>query len=48
MNAFSISPNLVLVDKDQTALIKLIEKHGVEVIAINCGTQKRWMAVSIA
>jgi N-dimethylarginine dimethylaminohydrolase len=34
MNAFSISPNLVVVDSDQTALIKLIEKNGVNVIPI--------------
>jgi N-dimethylarginine dimethylaminohydrolase len=34
MNAFSISPNLVVVDSDQTALIKLIEKNGVDVIPI--------------
>lgn len=34
MNAFSINPNLVVVDKDQTALIKLIEKHGIDVIPI--------------
>jgi N-dimethylarginine dimethylaminohydrolase len=34
MNAFSISPNLVVVDRDQTALIKLLEKHGLDVIPI--------------
>ncbi|MGI9483832.1 MAG: amidinotransferase [Hyphomicrobiales bacterium] len=34
MNAFSINPNLVVVDSDQTALIKLIEKNGVDVIPI--------------
>ncbi len=34
MNAFSINPNLVVVDKDQTALIKLIESKGVDVIPI--------------
>ena len=31
MNLFSISPDLVAVDKDQTALIKLLEKHGLDV-----------------
>ncbi|MEJ2178571.1 MAG: inosamine-phosphate amidinotransferase 1 [Gammaproteobacteria bacterium] len=31
MNAFSISPNLVVVDRDQTALIKLLESHGLDV-----------------
>jgi N-dimethylarginine dimethylaminohydrolase len=31
MNVFSISPNLVVVDKDQTNLIKLIEKRGIDV-----------------
>jgi N-dimethylarginine dimethylaminohydrolase len=34
MNAFSISPNLVVVDRDQTALIKLLEKEGLDVIAL--------------
>ena len=34
MNAFSISPNLVVVDRDQTALIKLLEKHGLDVIPL--------------
>ncbi len=34
MNALSISPNLVVVDRDQTALIKLLEKHGLDVIRI--------------
>jgi len=34
MNAFSINPNLVVVDRDQTALIKLIESHGVDVIPL--------------
>ena len=32
MNLFSINPSLVVVDKDQTALIKLLEKHGLDVI----------------
>ena len=32
MNLFSINPNLVVVDKDQTALIKLLEKQGLDVI----------------
>lgn len=34
MNAFSISPNLVVVDRDQTALIKLIEGKGIDVIPL--------------
>jgi len=34
MNAFSISPNLVVVDRDQTALIKLLETHGLDVIPL--------------
>ena len=34
MNALSINPNLVVVDRDQTALIKLLEKHGLDVIPI--------------
>jgi hypothetical protein len=34
MNAFSIRPNLVVVDRDQTALIKLLEKEGLDVIAL--------------
>ena len=32
MNLFSISPNLVVVDQDQTALIKLLESKGLDVI----------------
>jgi N-dimethylarginine dimethylaminohydrolase len=31
MNLFSISPDLVVVDRDQTALIKLLEKQGLDV-----------------
>ena len=31
MNLFSISPDLVAVDRDQKALIKLLEKHGLDV-----------------
>lgn len=34
MNALSISPNMVMVDKDQTQLIKLLEKHGLDVVPI--------------
>jgi N-dimethylarginine dimethylaminohydrolase len=34
MNLFSINPNLVVVDEDQTALIKLLEKHGLDVIRL--------------
>jgi len=34
MNLFSISPNLVVVDRDQTALIKLLEKQGIDVIPL--------------
>jgi N-dimethylarginine dimethylaminohydrolase len=34
MNLFSINPNLVVVDQDQPALIKLLEKHGVDVIPL--------------
>jgi N-dimethylarginine dimethylaminohydrolase len=34
MNLFSISPNLVVVDRDQTALIKLLEKQGIDVIRL--------------
>lgn len=34
MNALSISPNMIVVDKDQTALIRLLEKHGLDVIPI--------------
>jgi len=32
MNLFSINPNLVVVDRDQTALIKLLEKQGLDVV----------------
>ena len=34
MNLFSISPELVVVDRDQTTLIKLLEKHGLDVIPL--------------
>jgi N-dimethylarginine dimethylaminohydrolase len=34
MNVFSINPDLVVVDRDQTALIKLLERHGMEVIPL--------------
>jgi N-dimethylarginine dimethylaminohydrolase len=34
MNLFSINPDLVVVDKDQTALIKLLEKQGLDVIPL--------------
>jgi N-dimethylarginine dimethylaminohydrolase len=34
MNAFSINPNLVVVDRDQTSLIKLLEKEGLDVIPL--------------
>jgi N-dimethylarginine dimethylaminohydrolase len=34
MNAFSVRPNLVVVDRDQTALIKLLEKEGLDVIPL--------------
>ena len=34
MNAFSISPNLLVVDKDQTDLIRLLEKNGVDVVPL--------------
>lgn len=34
MNIFSINPNLAVVDRDQTALIKLIESKGIDVIPL--------------
>jgi N-dimethylarginine dimethylaminohydrolase len=34
MNALSISPNMIVVDKDQTALIRVLEKHGLDVVPI--------------
>lgn len=34
MNLFSLSPDLVVVDRDQTALIKLLEKHGLDVLPL--------------
>jgi N-dimethylarginine dimethylaminohydrolase len=34
MNLFSINPNLVVIDRDQTALIKLLEKRGLDVIPL--------------
>jgi N-dimethylarginine dimethylaminohydrolase len=34
MNVFSIKPDLVVADRDQTALIKLLERHGIDVIPL--------------
>ena len=34
MNLLSISPSLVVVDQDQTALIELLEKQGIDVIRL--------------
>ena len=34
MNLFSIAPNLVVADRDQTELIKLLEKNGVDVLPL--------------
>jgi len=34
MNILSINPNLVVVDQGQTALIRLLEKHGLDVIPL--------------
>ena len=34
MNILSIDPNLVVVDRDQTALIRLLEKQGLDVIPL--------------
>jgi N-dimethylarginine dimethylaminohydrolase len=34
MNLLSINPDLVVVDRDQTALIRLLEKHGLDVIRL--------------
>jgi N-dimethylarginine dimethylaminohydrolase len=34
MNLFSINPDLVVVDRDQTGLIKLLEKHGIDVVPL--------------
>jgi N-dimethylarginine dimethylaminohydrolase len=34
MNSFSINPNLVVVDRHQTALMKLLEKEGLDVIPL--------------
>ena len=34
MNVFSINPDLVVVDRDQPALIKLLEKQGLDVIPL--------------
>ena len=34
MNLFSIRPDLVVVDRDQSALLRLLEKHGLDVIPL--------------
>lgn len=34
MNAFSVGPNLIVVDRNQPTLIKVLEKHGLDVIPL--------------
>ena len=34
MNLFSVHPGLAVVDRDQTALIRLLEKHGLDVVPL--------------
>ena len=34
MNAFSINPNTVVVDRDQRALIRLLETKGLDVVPL--------------
>ena len=34
MNLFSINPNVVVVDRDQTGLIKLLEQQGLDIIPL--------------
>jgi N-dimethylarginine dimethylaminohydrolase len=34
MNLFSVNPDLVVVDRDQSSLIRLLEKHGLDVIPL--------------
>jgi arginine deiminase len=34
MNLFSVSPEVVVVDRDQTALRKLLEKEGLDVVPV--------------
>jgi hypothetical protein len=34
MNAFSINPNLVIVDRNQPALMRLLEREGLDVIPL--------------
>jgi N-dimethylarginine dimethylaminohydrolase len=34
MNVFSINPHQVVVDRDQTGLIRLLEKQGLDVIPL--------------
>ena len=40
MNLFSINPGLVVVDRDQSALIKLIESKGVGIISLKLRRSK--------
>ena len=47
MNAFSINPNLVVVDRDQTALIKLLEGEGVDVLPLKFAIPECWAVVFI-
>jgi arginine deiminase len=34
MNAFSVSPDVVMVDRDQTALRRLLEREGLDVVPV--------------
>jgi N-dimethylarginine dimethylaminohydrolase len=34
MNLFSVGPDVVVVDRDQTALRKLLEKEGLDVVPV--------------
>lgn len=34
MNVFSLSPDVVVVDRDQTDLIRMLESHGLDVVAL--------------
>jgi glycine amidinotransferase len=34
MNAFSINPNLVVVDRNQPTLMRMLEKEGLDVIPL--------------
>ena len=47
MNAFSMNPNLVAVDRNQASLIQLLEKQGLDVILAALQNVGRWAPIAL-